>query len=288
MLLKQKVINRVLSLPIAWIVPNPNQPRQTFDPEKLDELAISIAQYGLLQPITVQFAGKNRYELIAGERRLLACRRLHMQEIPALIMDLPQSDSAALALIENIQRCSLNYFEEARAIDNLIHLLGETQQMVAKRLGKTQSTIANKLRLLKFPPNMQEKLLSYPLTERHARALLPLASDDRLSAAIDMVIEKSWNVSQTEQYVEQLLHPQTEEKPKRLFIVKDLRIFMNTIKKATDTMKQSGINAKTEIKEDEENVVYTIRIPKKSAYKSSATMPVKHVCKSIESIPDVI
>ena len=251
MLLKAKTVNRVLLLPIEAIIPNPNQPRQLFDEEKINELAQSIAQYGLLQPITVQQIDKNLYELVAGERRLMACRQLKMQEIPAIVVSMKREDSAALALIENIQRCALNYFEEALAIEKLMRLLGLTQQQIAVRLGKTQSTVANKLRLLKYPERLRTLILDCNLTERHARALLPLLEHEKLEQVITQIKA-------------QLL---TEKKPKRdleLYIVKDLRVFMDTVSQATDLMKMAGIKATTNMKEDGDELVYTIRIKKKS------------------------
>ena len=266
MLTKYKTTSRVVLIPVSRISPNPNQPRLLFDQEKLDELAMSISQYGLLQPITVQLAGKNQYQLIAGERRLMACKKLKMHEIPAVIMELKREDSAALALIENIQRCDLNYFEEARAIDRLIHLMGETQQSIAKRLGKNQSTVANKLRLLRFSEEIQNKMMQMNLTERHARALLPLSGHEQLGEVIRQIGEKNWTVAQTERYIQKLIQKNDAPRPTKRFIVKDLKIFMNTIEKAADTMKLSGIDARTEIEEDEEEVIYTIRIPRQSAY----------------------
>ena len=205
MLLKAKTVNRVLLLPVEAIIPNPNQPRRVFEEDKIEELAQSIAQYGLLQPITVQQIDRNLYELVAGERRLMACRLLKMQEIPAIIVTMNREDSAAVALIENIQRCALNYFEEAVAIEKLMRLLGLTQQQLAVRLGKTQSTIANKLRLLKYPEAVRELLMESQLTERHARALLPLLEHEKLEQAILCIKEKELTVSQTEQFVAKLI-----------------------------------------------------------------------------------
>lgn len=264
MLLKPKTVNRVVLIPVELIVPNPDQPRRVFDREKINELAASIAQYGLLQPITVQQTERNCYQLVAGERRLLACKQLKMEEIPAIVTAMKKEDSAALALIENIQRCSLNYFEEALAIANLMQMLGVTQQVIANRLGKTQSTVANKLRLLKYPLEVQEKMLESGLTERHARALLPLLGHEKLEQAITAAAEKEMTVSQTEQYVAQLLEQKKEKKPKELYIVKDLRVFIDTVNQATDIMKLAGIKATTNMKEDEDELIYTIRIKKKN------------------------
>ena len=170
LLTKQKMINKVILIPEYKIKPNPYQPRKVFDEEKIEQLATSIAQYGLLQPITVLPMEDGNYQLVAGERRLLACRRLKMQEVPAILTSMDEERSSALALVENIQRCDLNYFEEAMAIQKLMKMVGYTQQAVAKKLGKNQSTVANKLRLLQFSEEVREAILEAGLTERHARA----------------------------------------------------------------------------------------------------------------------
>ncbi len=268
LLTKQKIINKVILVPEYKIKPNPYQPRKVFDEEKIEQLATSIAQYGLLQPITVLPLEDGNYQLVAGERRLLACRRLRMQEIPAILTTMDDERSSALALIENIQRCDLNYFEEAVAIQKLMQMAGHTQQEVAKKLGKNQSTVANKLRLLQFSDEIRKAILEANLTERHARALLNLneQGDEVLKEAIKVIAEKEMTVSQTEKYIAQFAGKENKPKEKRLFVVKDLRIFLNTIDKALDTMKLSGIDAKTQIQEDGDEMVYTIRIPKESAY----------------------
>ncbi len=268
LLAKQKMINKVILIPEYKIVPNPYQPRKIFDDEKIDQLATSIAQYGLLQPITVLQLEDGNYQLVAGERRLLACRKLKMQEVPAILTSMDEERSSALALIENIQRCDLNFFEEALAIQKLMKMVGHTQQAVAKKLGKTQSTVANKLRLLQFSRPVQEAILQANLTERHARALLNLneQGDEVLLKAIQAIAEKEMNVSQTEKYIAQLMGKETKPKEKGLFVVKDLKIFLNTIDKALETMKLSGIQANTQMQENEDEVVYTIHIPKESAY----------------------
>ena len=257
LLAKQKMINKVILIPEYKIKPNPYQPRKVFDDEKIDQLATSIAQYGLLQPITVLPMEDGNYQLVAGERRLLACRKLRMQEVPAILTSMDEERSSALALIENIQRCDLNYFEEAMAIQKLMKMVGHTQQAVAKKLGKNQSTIANKLRLLQFSEEVREAILAANLTERHARALLNLneQGDEVLLKAVKEISEKEMNVSQTEKYIAQLIGKK-EEKPKKkeLFVVKDLKIFFNTIDKALETMKLSGIEAKTQMQEEEDEV----------------------------------
>ena len=270
LLAKQKMINKVVLIPEHRIKPNPYQPRRVFDQEKIEQLAASIAQYGLLQPITVLPLEDGSYQLVAGERRL-ACRRLRMQEVPAILTTMDEERSSALALVENIQRCDLNFFEEAAAIQKLMKMGGYTQQAVAKKLGKNQSTIANKLRLLQFSEPVREAILAANLTERHARALLNLneQGDEPLLQAIKAIQEREMNVAQAEKYIAQLEGKQDKPKEKRLFIVKDLRIFLNSIDKALETMKLSGIRAKTQMQEENDEVVYTFRIPKESAYAKS-------------------
>ncbi len=273
---KQKIVNKVMLIPEYRIKPNPHQPRRVFDEEKIEQLATSIAQYGLLQPITVLPLEDGNYQLVAGERRLLACRKLRMQEVPAILTSMDEERSSALALVENIQRCDLNFFEEAVAIQKLMKMGGYTQQAVAQKLGKNQSTVANKLRLLQFSDPVREAILNAGLTERHARALLNLngRGDELLLQAVREITQRQLNVSQTERYVAGVvdkLSQDKEDKPrsKRLFIVKDLRIFLHSIDKALETMKLSGIKAKTQMQEEEGEVVYTIRIPKESAYKKN-------------------
>ncbi len=254
LLAKQKMINKVVLIPEHRIKPNPYQPRRVFDQEKIEQLAASIAQYGLLQPITVLPLEDGSYQLVAGERRLLACRRLRMQEVPAILTTMDEERSSALALVENIQRCDLNFFEEAAAIQKLMKMGGYTQQAVAKKLGP-----------------VREAILAANLTERHARALLNLneQGDEPLLQAIKAIQEREMNVAQAEKYIAQLEGKQDKPKEKRLFIVKDLRIFLNSIDKALETMKLSGIRAKTQMQEENDEVVYTIRIPKESAYAKS-------------------
>ena len=192
---KQKMINKVVLIPEYKIKPNPYQPRKIFEDDKIEQLATSIAQYGLLQPITVLPQDDGSYQLVAGERRLLACRKLRMQEVPAILTTMDEERSSALALIENIQRCDLNFFEEAMAIQKLMKMVGHTQQAVAKKLGKNQSTVANKLRLLQFSDEVREAILAANLTERHARALLNLneQGDEILLEAVKNISEKEMN-----------------------------------------------------------------------------------------------
>ena len=268
---KQRTVNRVVLLDVNEITSSPYQPRRQFDPKGMKELADSISQSGLLQPITVRRT-ETGYELIAGERRLMACRMLHLDKIPAIVEQFDDEKSAVFSLVENLQRKDLNYFEEAVGIQQLMQRCEMTQQQVAERLGKAQSTVANKLRLLTFSEPLRRRMLDAGLTERHARALLKLPDEITVAAALEHIVRERLNVGETERYVDALLEPvEEQEEPRRatrLFIVKDLRVFMNTISKAVSTMKLVGIDINTTKVEDEEYICYTMRIPKKSAYRT--------------------
>ena len=272
MFTKQKTISRVLLLNIREISSNPYQPRSQFEPRALQELADSISQNGLLQPVTVR-EWENGYQLIAGERRLMACKMLGMEQIPAIVNRVDDEKSAVFALIENLQRKDLNYFEEAQGIQTLMQTSGMSQQEVAKKLGKAQSTVANKLRLLFFGEDLRQKMLDNGLTERHARALLRLPNERLVNEAIQYIVAERLNVGESESYIESLLTAVPEKPPSkpatRLFVVKDLRIFMNTITTAVSTMRLAGIEVDTSKEEDEEYIHYLVKIPKKSAYRSS-------------------
>ena len=256
------------TIPIKNILPNPHQPRQEFDRAALQDLTISIMEYGLMQPITVRQIGPFDYELIAGERRLTACRNLGMTYIPAIIMTASATDSAVLALVENIQRENLNYIEEAEAFSNLITEHGLTQEELADKLGKSQSTIANKIRILKLSPKVRQMLSEHNLTERHARALLRLPDDRQRQRAVKLIVERGFNVAKTEDLVDKLLknstgaQPEVKSRPDGGRIFKDVRIFNNTIRQAVDLMRRSGIEAKANKKESDTYIEYTIIIPK--------------------------
>lgn len=253
-------------VPVDKIRPNPYQPRQEMEPESLKELEDSIKQYGLMQPVVVRRINESEYELIAGERRLRACKNIGLLTISAVVVKASGTDSAIMALIENIQRENLGYIEEAEAFLSLLAVHGLTQDELAARLGKNQSTIANKIRILKLSPEIRGLLSQHGLTERHARALLRLPDEKERRKALSVIISRGLNVVKTEEFIENMLVCEGDKKNtsdgKNIRIFKDIRIFQNTIRQAIDIMKKSGIEASTLKKENEEFIEYTIKIPK--------------------------
>lgn len=258
----------VKMIPIKSIRPNPYQPRKVFDQLMLEELSNSIKEFGVMQPINVRVINDNTYELIAGERRLRAAKLASLDVIPAIVIDVNDKDSAVLALIENLQRENLNYFEEAEGYFNLINDYGLTQEDVAKQVGKSQSTIANKLRLLKLSDSVVKLLLDNNLSERHARSLLKLPSVELQLNILNKVIIQSLNVKNTEELIESTLNKlmdSQEVKDKNNNLVKtylkDIRIFTNTIKQAVEMMHKSGIDIDYKIKEEDNSYNINIKIP---------------------------
>lgn len=261
---KNKEINKVVLVPLDEIHSNPNQPRRHFEEQGIRELAASIEENGLLQPVTLRKISQNNYELIAGERRTLAYKSLGEECIPAIVEEYSDGQSAVLALIENLQRRDLNYFEEALGIARLMNEQNLTQQQASEKLGKAQSTVANKLRLLKFSYSIQKLMLNKNLTERHARALLPLAGENGLSEVIEYVDEKKLNVEQTEEYVAGLIEAKNKKMSSgKRFIVKDMRLFTNSINKAVSMLNSAGIPAVSRRVETDLAIEYIINVPKK-------------------------
>ena len=231
----------ISELDIDNIVPNPYQPRRVFSQAALEELSNSIKSYGILQPITVRDINGN-YELVAGERRFRAAKLANLQAVPAIINNMTDESSAVLALLENLQREDLNFIEEAMGYENLIKEHSFTQQQLAEKLGKNQSTIANKLRILRLPMEIKIKLVENDLTERHARALLRLEPKDILPI-LNKIIEKKLSISQSEELVEAFLQQTDTPKRSTKRMFSDVKIFLNTINHAVDTMQKAGIKA---------------------------------------------
>jgi ParB family chromosome partitioning protein len=253
--------DRVSYISVHSIEPNPAQPRRLFDPDGLRELADSIRENGVLQPITVRSCG-NKYVLVAGERRLRASRMAGLGEIPCIITRMDEKQSSLIALVENLQRCDLDFFEEAEGIRRMIHTYGFSQEEAARKLGKSQSAISNKLRLLRLSPRVIKEISLNSLTERHARALLRLKNEQQQLTAIKHIAEKKYNVSQTEEYIEKLICRNADKKSaqarKPRYIIKDVRLFLNTITRAINTMRLSGV--RTDFFEEEDDSAIYMRI----------------------------
>lgn len=254
----------VRKIPVTQIVPNRFQPRTIFDDEKIAELALTIRTHGIIQPIVVRECEDGKFEIIAGERRWRAVQQLGWTDIPAIIKNLNDKETASVALIENLQREELTPIEEAMAYAKLLELHHLTQEALAQRLGKGQSTIANKLRLLKLPQEVQEALLQRTITERHARALIVLKDKEKQLKLLKEIVEKQLNVKQTEDRVLKMLEgTQPKPKPKRKAFSKDVRIAVNTIRQSLAMVADSGMSIDSEEEEYEDFYQITIRIPKK-------------------------
>lgn len=251
---------KVVKIAIDKIFPNPYQPRKTFDEEALRDLAASIAQYGVLQPLLVAPADNGRYMLIAGERRLRASKMAELQEVPVIISEYTSQQIAEIALIENLQREDLHFLEEAEGYEKLMQQFHITQEAMAARVGKKQSTIANKLRLLRLSDRIRKILVEANLSERHARALLKLDDEEKQVQVLTAVIDNGYSVRQTENYIEKMLADKKQEKKKRLVIVNDVRIYLNSIKQVVNAIKDVGIPVNMEQTVDGEDVIVSLRI----------------------------
>ena len=247
---------RVVFLPPRSIRPNPAQPRSVFREEPLQELAESIRRHGILQPLSVRRMGV-QYELIAGERRLRAAQLAGLTEIPCIVMNMDDKESGMTALVENLQRQDLDFIEEAKGISTLMEQWDMSQEQVARTIGKSQSAVANKLRILRHSPQVLEALRGAELTERHARALLKLPTEPQKITAIATIAELGMGVARTERYIEQLLEGR-EEKPTKA----NVRVFLNNLNHSLARIQQSGIPAISERRETEDQIVLTITIPK--------------------------
>jgi len=253
----------VLAIDLARIRPNPFQPRQEMAEEKINELAQSIKSCGLIQPIVVRRAGDG-YQLVVGERRYLACRKLGWKKIAASVKTLSDNAMAAIALIENLQRENLNYIEEAVGYTNLMKNFNLTQEQLAQRLGKSQSTIANKIRLLKLSDNVRARLLRNGLTERHARALLRLDAEEAQLKMLHEITERGLTVSQAEKRIDRIQETRGERKAKSRTkpVIRDMRIVLNTIREAVAVMKSSGLYPEVDETVEHDYIEVTIRLTK--------------------------
>lgn len=259
---------RVQYIPLGRIRPNPQQPRRSFDEEGLAELAASIRSCGILQPLTVRRAGEG-YELVAGERRLRAARIAGLREVPCLVAQVGEEDSALLALMENLQRRDLDCWEEVQAIARLISRYGLSQEEAARRLGRAQPTVANKLRLLRLPEDVRALLRENGLTERHARALLRLQDPEVQRRAAGDMVRRGMNVAQAEAYVEKLLQSAqvTPPRGRSTYIIKDVRLFLNSVDRGLHLMRQAGVDAGWDRQDTDREILLTIRIPKRASGK---------------------
>ena len=259
---------RVQYIPLGRIRPNPQQPRRSFDEEGLAELAASIRSCGILQPRTVRRAGEG-YELVAGERRLRAARIAGLREVPCLVAQVGEEDSALLALMENLQRRDLDCWEEAQAIARLISRYGLSQEEAARRLGRAQPTVANKLRLLRLPEDVRALLRENGLTERHARALLRHQDPEVQRRAAGDMVRRGMNVAQAEAYVEKLLQSDqvTPPRGRSTYIIKDVRLFLNSVDRGLHLMRQAGVDAGWDRQDTDREILLTIRIPKRASGK---------------------
>ncbi|MCL1819276.1 MAG: ParB/RepB/Spo0J family partition protein [Oscillospiraceae bacterium] len=269
--------NRVIYIKSGEIIPNPAQPRKSFEPNGLKELANSIRELGILQPLTVR-KSNGGYELVAGERRLRASRMAGLSEVPCIVTEADEQRSSLIALVENLQRRDLDFFEEAEGIKRLIDLYGLSQEEASRRLGKSQPAVANKLRILRFDEQTRDIMRNGNLTERHARALLRVEKPESRREVLELIIERGLNVAQTEAYIDDLLTqkpariipiaqpPQKNERPAKIhYIVKDVRLFLNTVERAVDVMRGAGVAADMEKEELDDEIILKISIPRKKA-----------------------
>ena len=247
---------RVVFLPARSIRPNPAQPRKIFREEALQDLADSIRQHGILQPLSVRRVGTS-YELIAGERRLRAAQMAGLNEIPCIVMSMDEKESGMAAMVENLQRQDLDFIEEARGMASLMDKWSVSQDQLSRILGKSQSAIANKLRLLKHSQQVLDALRQYGLTERHARALLRLPTEQQKLSVIETIHQMDMNVARTEQYIDSLLQ---EKVPKQK--APNVTAFIQNLTHALARIQRSGIGAVSERRETEDQIVLTITFPK--------------------------
>ncbi|MBO5447794.1 MAG: ParB/RepB/Spo0J family partition protein [Ruminococcus sp.] len=255
-------LGKIIDVQTSDIVPNPSQPRRHFPVDELTSLAKSISQDGIIQPLTVRKT-QGGFELISGERRLRAAKLAGLRSVPCIVMKSDDRRSAVLALVENIQRSNLNCFEEAQAISKLIEEGAATREDIAARLGLAQSTVANKLRLLKLTPEEQKIICSSGLSERHARALLKIPDEQKRREVLAKAAEGNWTVETTEKYILKLEREDIKRSSyeKRAVMLKDVRLFFNSVNKALDVMRLAGVNADAKRYDRDGYIEYVIKIP---------------------------
>lgn len=266
----RRLMRSVSYVPVEDIVPGPMQPRQRFSKEGLEELRNSIAEHGVLQPLSVRVKGDG-FELIAGERRLRAAKMAGLREVPCIIMDVDMESSGIIALIENIQRRDLDFVEEAEGINQLIRLFGLSQEEAARCLGKSQSAVANKLRVLKLPRDVLDRLRDEGMGERHARTLLRLDTPERQRDALEFIIDQRMTVAAAEEYVERLCsspeeraeEPNKAQRRRPVFIMKDVRLVVNSINRSLDMLRRGGVDAELLRSETDTEFLVTVKIPKR-------------------------
>ena len=257
----------VINIPIEEILPNPYQPRKSFNKSSLEELSDSIKSYGILQPINVRKVGSKNYELVAGERRLRAAKIAGLQEIPAMVIEIVEQDSAIIALIENLQREDLNFLDEAEGYMSLIKDHGLTQEELAKKVGKNQSTIANKLRLLRLSEDIKATLLDHNLTERHARALLRIPDEKTQKKILKSIIKKSLNVKKTEEMIDKLIDEiavdKEDPRKRRIKGKMQYNIYVNSIKNVYKEILKTGFKIQYSQKDKGDFIEIILKVPKK-------------------------
>lgn len=253
--------NEVLQIPPSMILPCPYQPRKLLNKQALQELADNIKENGILQPLTATKLSDGRYQLIAGHRRLLAATKAGLATVPIILLDKTDEEIAVLAVIENLQREDLNFFEQATAIQSLMHSQNLTQAQVGQKLSISQPAVANKLKLLQFSKEQQMKILAFNLTERHARAISRLPNEKQ-DKAIEYIVKNNLNVKATDKYVNSLLAPKNRHKQKKIINIKDIRLFTNSITKAVKLIQSAGVKADYNQQEDEDCIYYQITVPK--------------------------
>lgn len=262
---KELAMTDIIEIQTQKLLPNPYQPRRQFESEDMLSLAESIKENGVLQPLLIRRINNSAYfEIIAGERRLRASILAGVETVPCIELECDYESSAVYSILENVQRCDLSFFEEATAVAQLMNHFGMTQNEIAKKLGKSQSALSNKLRLLKLPVDVRYFIDKEGLTERHARALLKLESEKDIWSVLNVIKQRGLNVAQTERYIESLTDKHIKPKRNVVTIFKDVRIFVNTVNKAIETMKQSGIDAESNKTETDDYIEFVVKIPKKS------------------------